>query len=243
MHSDYRLVLVRRGWFRRSTAGVPADLDPTLAYFGVPDEEECFAHPAGGDVCTSLSLTPELWRVLVGDLARLNRPTVYVDARIDLSHRRFLAAARSGDVEYALIEELVRLLDGAVEQVLAGPKPTGVAGGDGAVVGAARQAIRDGHPAAEGLLPLAELLGVSPYRLSRAFSRDMGTSLTRHRNRVRVGRAMDRLEGGERSLAVLAADLGFADQAHLSRTIRAHVGHTPTALRRLLLLSPHSVRQ
>jgi hypothetical protein len=33
---------------------------------------------------------------------------------------------------------------------------------------------------------------------------------------------------------VLAADLGFADQAHLCRTVRTHVGHTPTAVRRLL---------
>lgn len=51
---------------------------------------------------------------------------------------------------------------------------------------------------------------------------------------MRVGRALDRLEEGEPSLAVLAADLGFADQAHLTRTIRRHAGHTPTALRRLL---------
>jgi AraC-like DNA-binding protein len=49
-----------------------------------------------------------------------------------------------------------------------------------------------------------------------------------------VARALDRLETGEPSLAVLAADLGFADQAHLCRTMREHLGHTPTALRRLL---------
>lgn len=54
---------------------------------------------------------------------------------------------------------------------------------------------------------------------------------------VRCGRALDRLERGERSLGILAADLGFADQAHLCRTVRQHLGHTPTALRRLL--DPH----
>jgi len=59
-------------------------------------------------------------------------------------------------------------------------------------------------------------------------------SLTRYRNRVRVGRAIDRIEQGERDLAALAADLGFADQAHLCRTVRDHLGETPTALRRLL---------
>jgi AraC-like DNA-binding protein len=78
------------------------------------------------------------------------------------------------------------------------------------------------------------LLGVSPYRLSRAFTRELGVSLTRYRNRMRVARALDRLEQGELRLAALAADLGFADQAHLCRTMREHLGHTPTALRRLL---------
>ena len=94
--------------------------------------------------------------------------------------------------------------------------------------------IGDDHPAAKGLFPLAELLGVSPYRLSRAFTRELGVSLTRYRNRVRLGRALDRLEDGEPSLAALAADLDFADQAHLSRMMTEYMGHTPTALRRLL---------
>ena len=98
----------------------------------------------------------------------------------------------------------------------------------------ARDLIRDTHPAATGLLPLATHLDVSPYRLSRAFTREVGVSLTRYRNRLRVTRALDRLAAGETHLGRLAADLGFADQAHLTRTVRDHVGHTPTALRRLL---------
>ncbi len=59
-------------------------------------------------------------------------------------------------------------------------------------------------------------------------------SLTRYRNRVRVSRALERLAAGERSLGVLAADLGFSDQAHLTRTMRAYAGRTPSVLRRLL---------
>ena len=65
------------------------------------------------------------------------------------------------------------------------------------------------HPDAGGLLALARLLAVSPYRLSRAFPAELGVSLTRYRNRIRVGRALDRLADGAQSLADLAADLGF----------------------------------
>jgi len=52
-------------------------------------------------------------------------------------------------------------------------------------------------------------------------TRELGVSLTRYRNRVRVGRALERpFEQGDPALAELAVELGFADQAHLSRTVR-----------------------
>ncbi|MEV4573408.1 helix-turn-helix domain-containing protein [Nonomuraea jabiensis] len=422
--SGHRLVLVRRGLFRRKADGRAAVIDPTMAYLGVPGEEEHFAHPAGGDVCTSVSLTPELWRTLAGE-GPPGRPTLYVDARLDLAHRRVLAAVRAGDTAFELAESLLSLIGATLAQlgprpaaassssgamprpgastaeapvprttapafapdsteapalgtgdtaattsappaprpgggetassvapaswpgggetassvapasrrgggeaassatpaprpggagvmpvpwpgggdpdsagasavrpgvteaiagVMPGPRSGGAdidvvgapasrtagvgAGGLGAatrgrgvgkvdaaegrpspagrsrggggarsgavIADAAREAIAADHPAAGGLMSLAELLAVSPYQLSRAFTRELGVSLTHYRNRVRVGRALDRLEDGEPSLAGLAADLGFADQAHLTRTIRHHVGHTPTALRRLL---------
>lgn len=237
VREDYRVVLVRRGRFRRQTAGAPSEVDLTMAYLGVPGEEERFAHPAGGgDECTSISLTPGLWRVVAGEDARPVRRTVYVGARLDLAHRRVLASARTGDVDHAVTEELLGLLSAAIGQAVGGAGPAGVRPGrdEAMLVAAARHAIGEAHPASEGLLPLAELLGVSPYRLSRSFTRQLGVSLTRYRNRVRVGRALDRLDAGEESLAALAADLGFSDQAHLCRTMRQYLGHTPTALRRLL---------
>ncbi|SFR22854.1 AraC-type DNA-binding protein [Lentzea waywayandensis] len=225
--ADVRLVLVRSGGFRRRVRGVCTDLDRTVGYLGLPGEEEHFSHPAGGDVCTSISLRPDLWRSLAGEAPVPAGSSLYVDGRLDLAHRRLLLAARDDGAE-----ELVGLVAAAVQQVVTGPTPAGT--GDGALVAKARGVIGDDHPAASGLIPLADLLGVSPYRLSRAFTRELGVSLTRYRNGVRVSRALDRLEEGEPSLAVLAADLGFADQAHLCRTVREHLGQTPTALRRLL---------
>lgn len=217
---DYRLVLVRQGRFRRRAGGVSVDLDPTVAYLGVPTEEEHFAHPAyGGDVCTAISMSPALWRTLHGEGPTPR--TVYVDAAMDLTHRRLLRS--TDDIDYALAEQLVRLVQ-PCERTLT----------HGRLVDQARQAIAADHPAAAGLFTLASLLGVSPYRLSRAFTRGLGVSITRYRNRVRVARAMDRLEAGGQHLGQLAFDLGFADQAHLTRTVKEHLGHTPTAIRELL---------
>jgi hypothetical protein len=46
--------------------------------------------------------------------------------------------------------------------------------------------------------------------------------------------ALERLAAGGPSLARLAAGLGFAGHAHLTRTVREQLGHTPAQLRRLL---------
>ncbi|MFI7004969.1 helix-turn-helix domain-containing protein [Streptomyces sp. NPDC050145] len=233
----YRVVLVRRGRFRRRSAGSTVDLDPSLAYLGTPGEEESFAHPSGGDHCTSINVAPALWRSLAGDGPGVTTGTVYVDPALDLAHRRLLAAAGSGDIDYATVEELLALLATAVARTVSGPTPSAgdsTASRDRALVAAAREAISDEHPSSATLFSLAELLGASPYRLSRAFPRELGVSVTHYRHRVRIGRALDRLEAGETSLSTLAADLGYADQAHLTRTFRRHLGDTPTALRRLL---------
>ncbi|MCR6482477.1 helix-turn-helix transcriptional regulator [Amycolatopsis sp. OK19-0408] len=221
----HRLVLVRRGRFRRRSRGVVADADPAVAYLASPGEEEQFAHPAGGDVCTSVTFSARRWHQLVAD--RPLQAPVYVDGRLDLAHRRAVASVT--DPDFALAEQLLTLVGGAVRSPVTRARPE-----DRALVSEARSAVAADHPSAAGLFSLAELLGVSPYRLSRAFPRELGVSLTRYRNRVRVGRALDRLEAGERELARLAADLGFADQAHLTRTVREHAGKTPAALRRLL---------
>jgi AraC-like DNA-binding protein len=231
LRSDHNLVLTRQGRFRRRADGVVSDIDPTVGYLTAPGEEEQFAHPAGGDRCTLVTFSDELWSDVAGEAPRSARSSVYVDAAVDLAHRRTLAAARSGDVDYATTEELVRLLALAVGVAGTG-RPANPA--DRTLAAAARSAIVTADPAAASLTGLARRLGASPTRLSRAFTVHVGVSLTRFRNRVRVGWALDRIEAGEPSLAAVAAELGFADQAHLTRTVRAHVGRPPAALRRLL---------
>jgi len=215
------LVLVRSGRFQRRADGVATDFDPTMAYLSEPGEESQFAHPTGGDRCTAISLDADVWHEVGA-----GRAVVYVNAAAELAHRRLLAGAAAEEAHEALLD-LLGALAGPAGQVTVDPD----------LVSAAREAIVDDHPRAGRLPDLADLLGVSPYRLSRSFSVHMGVSLTHFRNRVRVGRALDRIAGGEENLAALAADLGFTDQAHLCRTLRAHVGQPPSAVRRLLARS------
>jgi AraC-like DNA-binding protein len=211
-----QIVLVRAGRFRMRSRHGRAVIDPAMGYTQTVDEEGQFAHPAGGDVCTAIMLSPGLWR----------RPSgpVRVSARADVAHRLLLRPRP--DVAFETAERLMVLLAHLAVDEQGGKRR--------ALVDEAREAITSGHQEAVGLVPLARLLEVSPSHLSRTFRRETGMSVTRYRNRIRVGRALDRLEQGERDLSGLAADLGFADHAHLTRTIRAETGHPPTVLRRLL---------
>lgn len=231
-------VLVRSGRFRYASRAGTMLAGPDLGYLALPGEPQRFAHPAGGDVCTSVTISPRLWQELTdGDATSGPVP---VDGRLHLAHRLLLRAAAGGDTGYATTERLLHLLAevgtrGAHPWPADQPRPSRR---DTVMVDAAREAILAGDPAAAGLVPLARSLGVSPYRLSRVFGRLVGVPVTRYRNQVRVRQALDRIEQGEPDLGRLAADLGFADQAHLTRTVRAHVGHTPSQVRRLLGRAP-----
>lgn len=90
------------------------------------------------------------------------------------------------------------------------------------------------------LSQLAAQLAVSTHHLSRTFSRATRRGIAQHRVQLRICAALDRLQEGEHDLARLAADLGFADHSHLTRTLHRHTDRTPPELRRQLRLEPGS---
>jgi len=91
-------------------------------------------------------------------------------------------------------------------------------------------------PTRSSLLDLAVELACSPHHLSRVFHEQTGTTLSAYRTQLRANLALEHLTGvtGSATLADVAAQCGFADHAHLTRTVRRHLGTTPAALRTLL---------
>ena len=83
--------------------------------------------------------------------------------------------------------------------------------------------------------PGAREVGVGPHHMSRVFHAETGQTLSSYRDRLRVRRALERIDAGADNLAQVAADLGFADHAHLTRAVRAELGCTPTQVRQQLL--------
>jgi len=82
-----------------------------------------------------------------------------------------------------------------------------------------------------GLSELAETVGVHPAYLARAFRAHYGLSVGEYGRRLRLAWAAGELARGDKPLAEIAADAGFADQSHFTRVFRRHVGTTPARYR------------
>jgi AraC-like DNA-binding protein len=81
----------------------------------------------------------------------------------------------------------------------------------------------------------AERMQVSPRTLSRAFRSAFGMTAAHYRWRCRTRAAWRAVALDDEPLAQIAHDWGFADQAHLSRSIRDLSGRSPGAWRRMRL--------
>lgn len=89
------------------------------------------------------------------------------------------------------------------------------------------------EPGELSLAMLARELDLHPVYLSRAFRRHLGESPAAYVRALRLDKAAHLIRHTRRSLAEVAADSGFFDQAHLAHSFRAAYGLSPSAYRRL----------
>jgi AraC-like DNA-binding protein len=76
------------------------------------------------------------------------------------------------------------------------------------------------------LADLAAMAAMSRFQLTRQFEKAYGLPLHAYQTHVRLLQAKQRLRAGV-PIAVVAADLGFADQSHLHRRFKGAFGMTP----------------
>jgi transcriptional regulator GlxA family with amidase domain len=85
---------------------------------------------------------------------------------------------------------------------------------------------------------LARRAGVSGRTLQRLFADHVGASPAWVIRRWRIIEAAERAQAADGTVWTgwtdLAVDLGYSDQAHLARDLRAHLGLTPRQYRRRL---------
>ena len=153
----------------------------------------------------------------------------WTDAEVPMEHVLPVDSAALADA-MALAStgaERADLLVGALEPLLAQA--------DQARIRTAREvaAIADVAAADQGVRRVGELAayaGVSVRTLQRLFAEYAGISPAWMLRRLRLVEAAERVARGEQvRWADVAGDLGYSDQAHLSREFTAAVGATPSA--------------
>lgn len=95
-----------------------------------------------------------------------------------------------------------------------------------------RDALNDQWGENLSLAELAAIARMHPVSLCKAFPKRFGCSMGEYVRRVRVGRAVALIRGGNRSLTEVAHACGFYDQSHFTRTFRRMTGFSPSAFRK-----------
>jgi len=227
--SAHQVVLMRAGGFAHRCNGVETFVSTSTALVLRPGDEIQVAHPVGhGDAYLVLQYD----RPLDGGL---RHGAVPVDDRADLCHRRLAAECAAGIDRVDLadrIEGLLRLLAAPGRPEPVSRRPGTEAAHRRLVDGLTALLLADGYRLS--LPEIAQALSTSPYHLSRVVHRVTGTTLGAYRNRLRVRAVLGDVAAGATNLRELAAGYGFADQSHLIRVVRAHVGRTPGQMRSML---------
>ncbi len=95
-----------------------------------------------------------------------------------------------------------------------------------------RELLQDSRAEVPRLDALANLAGVHPVHLARAFRECMGCTVGEYARRVRVRRVVQEISRSGSGLARIAVEHGYVDQSHMSREVKRVTGHTPGELRR-----------
>ncbi|MFF4412759.1 helix-turn-helix domain-containing protein [Streptosporangium sp. NPDC001559] len=231
------VVLFQTSGFVREAEGMASYLDLVTGYVNIAGTEERFADPLGRNwVYTAIIFEPGSFADRFSGPSRHDW-TLRVSAQADLRHRKLLRALLRGTDRLEVEERLYRLFDTLTSSRPARKAFTGTSTATRVVhrrlALAVQEALNAGY-LTTNLEDLARMVGASPKHLSKVFHAVTGRTITDYRNDLRVRAVLNDLTAGGDCLADLAARYGFADHAHLTRTVRKHVGEAPSTLREAL---------
>jgi AraC family transcriptional regulator len=162
----------------------------------------------------------------------IRRPTLVSDGGVrsiagklqwELHHRDIASDLAVEGLVIALLAQLVRATSASARS------SDGTASGSN--LERAREFI-DAHFARS--LPLTELAsvaGLHPSSLARAFKRRFEVTPWQYQRQCQIAWVKSELERGDRPIAALAHEAGFADHSHLTRAFRAQEGVAPSEVR------------
>lgn len=210
---------------------VAADANRVVLYDAGQEYRRAPLDPRGDD-CLFVALGPEAAEGFQGTAALLDpagrrfaTSSVGLPAAAALSLRLLVADAASPQDDGLRTDELlVDLLSG----ILGTPA---VGTGDSSTAEAVRMVLAGRFREPLTLADVAAAVGMSPYHLHRRFRAETGWTIHAYRDHLRLREGMVRVLEGERDLAALGCDLGYASHSHFTHRFRRAFGLTPSALR------------
>lgn len=82
------------------------------------------------------------------------------------------------------------------------------------------------------LSEMAAALNLSPYHFARKFKEEFGMPPHKFLMNDRLKRAKELMSNPQKSLKAIAAQAGFSDQSHMTRSFQSGYGVTPSQFRR-----------
>ena len=231
------LVFPYRGVYVRHVGAQDAVAEANQVLFFNHAEGYSVSHPVqGGDACLSLSIDEEFLRELV--------PAEQITPSGTL---RFHALQRPIDPRTQVLTALLRhSLDHGVAETLEAETlaltlarralgerspPRSVTWGKRKLVDRAKLILSGDLARRWTLAEIAAEAGVSPVYLTQLFQQVEGVPLYRYQLRLRLARALDRLDHAE-DLTELGLDLGFSSHSHFTAAFRQTYGRSPAEFRR-----------
>ncbi|HEY0141820.1 MAG TPA: AraC family transcriptional regulator [Thermoanaerobaculia bacterium] len=225
-HEEPYLTFVLDGAYREHVPGETRTCAARTLVVHAPGEthEDDFADRRAR--CLNIVLGSAFTRRL-GDASHLlARGGVYTSPLVASIGRRVAAELRHGDAAAALIVEgLVLELFGLLSRrEEAGRRVP-------AWLAEARAIVERDFRGTMALGEVARMVNVHPVSLARGFRQQFGTTVGEYVRDLRIASARERIAAGV-PLSVVAAEAGFADQSHFTRTFTRATGVTPAAYRR-----------
>ncbi len=243
------IALVRRGSFVKHLGSRRVVVDAGSAVFFNAWESYRVSHPAGcGDRCSVFHLSDSVLREVLSatDPAAADREFRVFSRTHDavgpaayLAHRILLRAIDEGACEPLAADEAALEIAAAVLAGRRSESSTPRSDQRADTQRAHRDLAADARVALNRRLgerisldDLAREVHSSPYHLARVFRAQTGSTIRRHRDRLRVRASLDAIAGGETDLTRLALSLGYCDHSHFTNAFRREFGTTPSSVRR-----------
>lgn len=231
-HEGYATGIIDRGagsfWYRGATWAVPAGsltaLDAEEAHTGQVISEEGWSYRI-------LYVGPKLLEGIAGEAfgwrggVHFPEPVFHdeqLSASVDLLHCSLRNPAPALELESLLLSTCALLLARHADRRALEPP----VGKEPKVVRRAREYLEEHFAEDISLRDLAETVGLSRFHLIRVFREAVGLPPHAYLTQVRLRRARKLLAAGG-SIGVVAREVGFADQSHLTRRFKGFFGITP----------------